>query len=721
MKGILRASALFLGSPCMGIATASLQSPDTYSIRINTPKGGLIDNDAILAGKTNDTTSAVPRSSSAGTNGVQITQQHPSSQILKVQVSSSNHSAIGARFTTSKDGLFYGVWEYPFSNQLTNQNITFDLKGIGNAEGINWASARAPFFISTDGSGYGVYIDTLAMGSFSFSSGQAQFIFNTSNLLYYIIQPDRPGDYKSIITQYTALSARIEMPPDSGYGPIFWSDDFEQDFHEGVTNAEENYYDVVNHLYSNKIRATAMFADRPYGTGNWSFGNFDFDPKYYPNPKEFIANLSASGFDLQVWVANRAFLYTELYNVSVANSWLFTNQDPHQYLGPALNLSIPAAYDYFKEHLKAFTNLGVKGYKIDRGEEDEMPVYEQNIQMGLFEQICYDNMVEKWGKGNFYNFARSAVDRSRAVTHIWNGDSHSDFTGLAYSVSSGIRAGLLGYSMWGSDTGGYSRGPDDPSEELWARWMHFSAFSTNYEIMVGSNHTPWYSPYTPRLVNVLQQTAQLHTELVPYIKSSMYQSTKTGVPVMRALLLEFPQDKKGYEITDEYSFGDAFLVAPIVSEGGKRDVYFPTGNSYLDYPYTNASKVYAGGSTRSFSMELENSPTFVREGAIVARGDIFQGNAKWEKKWEPWLEIEIFPSWNIKESVFEYYSAGKRKDVAEISVQMIKEGNSVKIEYDDLGTKGMIVVHGKGRDYTYKLERGGGEVVVRDFDSLFGR
>lgn len=342
--------------------------------------------------------------------------------------------------------------------------------------------------------------------------------------------------------------------------------------------------------------------------------------------------------------------------------------------------------------------------------------------MDLFIKICYDNMVEKWGKGNFYNFARSAVDRSRALTHIWNGDSHANFTGLAYSVSSGIRAGLLGYSMWGSDTGGYSREANEPSEELWARWMHFSAFSTNYEIMVGTNHTPWYSPYTPRLVKVLQQTAQLHTELVPYIKSSMYQSAKTGVPVMRALMLEFPQDKKGYEITDEYAFGDAFLVAPIVTEGGKRDVYFPAGNAYLDYPYTNKSKVYTGGSTHSFSMELEDSPTFVREGAIVTRGDIFQGNAKWEKKWEPWLEIEIFPSWNVKESVFKYYSgAGKKKDVAEIYVRTTKGRNSVKVEYDNLGTKGTIVVHGKNRDYTYKLERGGGEVVVEDFQSIFGR
>lgn len=79
-------------------------------------------------------------------------------------------------------------------------------------------------------------------------------------------------------------------------------------------------------------------------------------------------------------------------------------------------------------------------------------------------------MVEKWGEDAFYDFARSAVDRSRARTYVWNGDSHSNFSGLAYSVASGIRAGLVGFPVWASDTGGYIRNPDEPSEELWARW-----------------------------------------------------------------------------------------------------------------------------------------------------------------------------------------------------------------------------------------------------------
>jgi len=264
------------------------------------------------------------------------------------------------------------VWEYPWDTQLTNAGVEFDLKGLGDSDGVNWDNARAPFFF-TD-AGYGVYADTMEMGSFNFTQpGSAEFIFNTSSLAYYVIFPSTPGDYKSILTAYAGLSNTIEMPPDSGYGPTFWSDDFEEDFHAGVYNAQENYYDVVNHLYDYQIHATSMFADRPYGTGNSSFGNFDFDPEYYPTPEQFIANLSYWGYDFQVWAANRAFLDTELYNASVANGWLFPGISPIFFQGPALNLSIPEAYQYFKEKMSYFPSVGVKGYKIDRGEEGEMP------------------------------------------------------------------------------------------------------------------------------------------------------------------------------------------------------------------------------------------------------------------------------------------------------------------------------------------------------------
>jgi alpha-D-xyloside xylohydrolase len=260
MDRLLRLLTITLG--LFHIAVAASERP--FSIVINHGNGLIVNNSAILAGSTNTTAQPVIASQSGSivNQSGQITYRRLNPNVIKVQIA-SKLTNVGARFTASSHDLFYGVWEYPFFEQITNTNVMFEIKGVGNADGVNWSNARAPFFLTT--AGYGVYVDTLQMGSFDFTKqGEAQFVFYTNSLVYYIILPTSSGDYKSIIQEYTALSSRIEMPPDSGYGPTFWSDDFEEDFHGSVSNAQENYYDVINHLYYNQIRATSMFADRMF-------------------------------------------------------------------------------------------------------------------------------------------------------------------------------------------------------------------------------------------------------------------------------------------------------------------------------------------------------------------------------------------------------------------------------------------------------------------------
>jgi alpha-D-xyloside xylohydrolase len=166
---------------------------------------------------------------------------------------------VGAAFGFPPGDLFYGVWEYPWNGSLTNNNHSYADIGIhGDQPGINWANARAPFFFSK--SGFGVYVDTPEIGTFDFSvPGQVRFTFNASSLTYSVMYNT---NLTALLTQFMSMSSKIEMPPESGYGPIFWSDDWTKDFRGGATNSEESFYDVVDKLYYNQIRATAMFADR---------------------------------------------------------------------------------------------------------------------------------------------------------------------------------------------------------------------------------------------------------------------------------------------------------------------------------------------------------------------------------------------------------------------------------------------------------------------------
>lgn len=232
--------------------------------------------------------------------------------------------------------------------------------------------------------------------------------------------------------------------------------------------------------------------------------------------------------------------------------------------------------------------------------------------------------------------------------------------------------------------------------------------------MLGTNHTPYYPPYTSDLVAVLKETANLHHDLLPFIKSYTYQAAITGLPLMRALFLETPNDEKTYTSTDEYFFGSEFLVAPIVNQGGTRSVYFPEGTSYLEY--YNKTMVYQGGTTASVSMDVHYAPVYVRAGAIVPRGDIYQGNNKWTEDWKPELVIEVYPSLDVPSSSFEYFNGDSKKEIA-ICAEI--EDETLTVTYGEVGIAGTIVVYTRTGQRNATLEASGGKVVISGVESLF--
>lgn len=714
----------------------SVAETDPYTLQLYRGNSSVVEKIQILTGEPNPGQyTAFPVSASntgdIANNGGYIDATFVTESVVKIQVSAEEAGYVGARLSAASEEASYGVWSYPWNGSLTNRNISFEVKGIQSITGTNYCNARAPFYLSD--AGYGVYVDTLAMGNFDFGQpDQSSFIFNSSSISVYLILPEAPNDYKSILKQYGSLSSTVFMPPDSAFGPIVWSDDWNKDFHGRVTTVEGNYYDVVDHLYSNKIRASAVIADRPYGTGNGSWGNFDFNLTAYPDAAALIANLSDLGYDFQVWAANRATPDTLLWNISLAEGWQFDvdqTQLKGGLWGPALNLSIPEAYSWFAEQMKFFPAQGVRGYKVDRGEENEMPVWEQNIQQDLYLKLAYDDMLSSWDEGEFFNFARSANDRSRSHTAVWAGDSHANFTGLSYTLTAGIRSGLIGFAFWGSDTGGYTRKaaeqvpPADkqpPTEEVWARWMHLSAFSPMYELLLGTGATPWYD-YTEDLVAVFAETAALHHELLPYIRSYTYAAHATGLPVMRALFIEEPADAGAWSdaaADSEYFFGSELLVAPIVTAGGAREVYFPGGSDVQYLEYTNKTAVHRGGETVQLQLGLHDVPVYVRAGAIIPRGDVVRANDRWTTNWTPWLNVEVFPSWNVQRSVFSYFN---KEDDAEVGIVVVtnKEAGEVTITYGAVGHSGNVTVYTKSGPIKVDLLADGGEAIVKDVESLF--
>jgi alpha-D-xyloside xylohydrolase len=618
----------------------------------------------------------------------------------------------------------HGIWEYPFEGRLDSRGLDRPYLGFGRQTGSLYTSARAPFYMTSRR--YGVYVRSNALGRFSVGvAGKTGFGFDGSGLRYTVIHG---RDYYQLLERYTAIAGGAFMPPLWALGGVWWADDFHRDL-RNAANAQQNVIDLATQLQQRRIPAAGLLVDRPFGTGFNGWGNLDWAPSF-PDPAQMVTDLHARGLELVLWIANRA--WNGLYLEGQAQGLLFPGSEN---LGPAADLRLPAAEIWWKAKLAPFVELGVKGYKIDRGEQNEHPDSVQTDNVTRYARLAQESLAAKHGNEGFV-FARNVADSGRKHTAIWNGDSEANFTGLAYSIAAGLRSGLIGMPIWGSDTGGYLRNDATPSEEVFARWLGFSAYSPMMEVLVGDGHTPWYD-YSPALVDIARKHATAHHDLIPYVRSYLHAAVTSGAPVMRAMLLDLPDDTRVAGIWDQYLFGAELLVAPVVTAGATgRSVLLPPGG-WLDYNgRRQMARAGAEGLTVQAEAPLDTIPVFVREGAIVVRGDILRGNNNWTPDWRPRLRVEIFPGVGAMARSFVYFTGSRPATITAatdngkltITLPALELPGDLEVQIDRAGRvlrDGQALVEGTD----YQMDRqsrvlripftGAASLVIDDVGSLF--
>jgi MYXO-CTERM domain-containing protein len=581
----------------------------------------------------------------AGTADVaRVTFTFPTPEVLEVELALDTPATLAVNEELEDRGdHYYGVWEYPFGGHLDNRGNDRPYLGLGNRDnpGSLFTNGRAPFYVSSRR--HGLYARSSVRGRFALAvAGKTSFGFDGKRLKYDVIYG--PG-YYDVLARYTALAGGPFLPPLWALGTMWWADDFHRDL-RATTTAQENVLDLATQLQAQRLPAASLLIDRPFGTGFNGWGNMDWDESF-PDPGQMVRDLRGRGLELVVWIANRA--WNGLYDEGVANGYLFPGSST---LGPAADLRNPAAYAWMKGKLAPFVALGAKGYKIDRGEQGEHPDEVQNQNVTLFARLAQESLASQHAAEGFV-FARNVVDTGRQHAAVWNGDSRADFSGLAYSVTAGLRSGAIVMPMWGSDTGGYLRSATAPTEEVFARWLGFSAYCPMMEVLVGDGHTPWYH-HSPALVAIARKHAAAHHDLIPYVRSFLHAATRTGAPVMRALVFEYPDDATVADRSDEYLFGSELLVAPVLVGGATvREVYLPAGR-WLEYEGRRAWS--RGPASVAAPAPLDTIPVFVREGGIVPRGRLLRGNDSWTPDWSASLRVELFPGEGAISRRFDYFT-----------------------------------------------------------------
>lgn len=554
-----------------------------------------------------------------------------------------------------------------------------------------------PFFMSSYN--YGIFFDNTYKTSFDFGhKSNNHFSFSTPNgpFIYYFMFGN---DYKEIIGSYTKLTGKPIMPPQWALG---WSQS------RGMLTFEKLTRDIAKEYRERNIPCDIIYQDIGWVEG---LQNFKWRKDRYNNPKKMLSDLAENGFKViisQDPVISQAISdqWTEAKDKGFFVKDERTGQAydmPWPWGGNCgvVDFTNPEVADWWGALQQMPIDDGVKGFWTDMGEpawsnEESTDRLHMKHYLGMHDEIhnvyglTWDKVVtEQFEKHNpnqrVFQMTRAAYAGMQRYTFGWSGDSGNGrdvldgWGNLENQIPLGLSAGMGLVPFWTTDISGYCGEITDHKEfsELYVRWLQFGVFNplsrAHHE---GDNAVePWL--FGEEAEKIAKKSIEFKYRLNPYIYTYARQAYDTGIPIMRAMILEYPNDKETPNLDHQFMFGAELLVAPVVKKGNTtKKVYLPEGN-WVDY--FHPQQVYQGKQYIDYSAPLEVTPIFVKEGAILPMMPVMPYIGAMKNT--PMI-LEFFPSLN-KPSSFELY-----EDDGETN--NYKEGKFVKTNIESKATSSEI-------------------------------
>lgn len=473
-----------------------------------------------------------------------------------------------------------------------------------------------PYFLSSEG--YGFYLPTDRYVEFDLcreDAGCWRAEVQIEELSWYRFF----GTPKEMVEQFTSLTGRPTMMPEWAFGPWMSSNNWDSEAEVKKQVELTKKYDIpatvlVIEAWSDEA-TYYIFNDAVYeennGKDGFSYSDFHF-PKWgkWPDPKGMVKYLHENGLKCILWQIPIIKYINSLHHLqkdrdekyALEKGYCAKKSDGIPYRMPEGWFTDSLLMDYtsenacdwwMKKRQYLVDEVQIDGFKTDGGEfvfGDEVVFADgrtgkemRNEYPNLYIQKHYDYIHEK---RDGIVFSRAGFTGACRMPAHWAGDEKSTFSAFRRNLCAGLNAGISGVPFWGWDLAGFSG--EIPSAELFVRSASMATFCPIMQYHAESkaefnqDRTPWNIAErrkAPWVIDVYRYYAKLRMAMLPYIMECAKKSVETGVPMMRALWLEFPEDKKAGSIFDQYMFGDDFMVAPIVEESTtEREVYVPKGN-----------------------------------------------------------------------------------------------------------------------------------------------
>lgn len=505
--------------------------------------------------------------------------------------------------------LVYGLGERFTPFVKNGQSVELWNEDGGTASEISYKNI--PFYYTNKG--YGVFINHPGKVSLEVGSEKVetvQFSVNDETMEYFVIYGPTPQD---IIRKYTALTGRPALPPEWSFG-LWLTTSFSTDYDEETVNK------FVDGFAERNIPLQVFHFDCFWMKG-FEWCNFIWDKEMFPDPVGMLQRLHKRGLKICVWINPYIAQKSPLFLEGKEKGYLLRQNDGKVWqwdmwqAGMAIvDFTNPDACKWYQSKLKALLDMGVDCFKTDFGERIPVdvkwfngadPEKMHNYYTLFYNECVFDLLKKEKGEQEAVLFARSATAGGQKFPIHWGGDSTSQYISMAESLRGGLSLMDSGFAFWSHDIGGFE---DEGSADLYKRWVAFGLLSSHSRLHGSSSYRVlWH--YDEEACDVLRFFVKLKLKLMPYIMKLAQYAHETGIPVMRPMHMQFPEDANCAYLDKQYMLGDKILVAPVFSEDGHQDFYLPEGK----WVHLLTGEKIEGGKWHEGIYDYFSLPLYVRE------------------------------------------------------------------------------------------------------------
>ncbi|MFP4345581.1 MAG: TIM-barrel domain-containing protein [Anaerolineales bacterium] len=511
----------------------------------------------------------------------------------------------------------YGLGEVFSSLNHVGKTISlWHIEGLGNTTGRRYKNV--PFFLSSQG--YGVFVNSHHPMTFWIGSREVtkvQVAVEEPFLDYYFFYGPTPG---AIIERYTALTGRAAVPPRWSFG--VWMSRLSY-------RSQEEVLELAHRLREEDYPCDVINIDVGWFEDEWAC-DWRFDPERFPDPAAMFERAAELGFKICLWQLPYVMDGLEIAKEARQQGALAKNRGPFFFgvtgSAHAIDFTKQAGVKWYQEQLRHLFELGARVIKVDFGEGIEP--HQQfgggeldgramhNLYPLLYNQAAFEATADFWGEGESLIWARSAYAGSQRYPVHWSGDNSANFHNLLPTLRAGMNLGLCGFTFWSQDTGGFVGIPDD---KLMVRWSALTTFQSHFRFhgTPPKFREPWQFGKEAQVL--IRGWIQLRYRFIPYIFSESIKATHVGLPLLRPLFLEFPDDPVSWTVEDQFMCGERLLVAPLLTREDSRSVYLPLGEWIH---FFTRERFRGPGWFETGDVPLDQSPLYVRAGTLLPLGDV---------------------------------------------------------------------------------------------------